>query len=308
MSLKDDFLEALRSVKRDFFKDYEYTETTPGHSPVQASADASFRDNFKEMFPPRDDSQADNTAFSDTNHSADVPDEALPYSPAAGLQQFASESWAVHTEDTDDDENLAPDVDPTPYRTVALDGGKSDGPGSGGGFGGSDEPPGGGRMIFGEYENGESLNDEKTIISKNTIIRGALHTEDSVRMFGQILGDIDCKSNILVAGKVRGNTSAANAYVIDAQVDGNLLCDDVVNITDDAWILGNIRAQQAEIDGKIKGNIEIRHTISIGSNSSVIGNISTDELEIKRGAFVNGQIMMYSPSRDVIDRFDQFER
>ena len=58
----------------------------------------------------------------------------------------------------------------------------------------------------------------------------------------------------------------------------------------------------------MKGNIEIRHTISIGSNSSVIGNISTDELEIKRGAFINGQIMMYSPSRDVIDKFDQFDR
>jgi cytoskeletal protein CcmA (bactofilin family) len=84
-------------------------------------------------------------------------------------------------------------------------------------------------------------------------------------------------------------------------------CEDVVSVSSDAWVLGNIRAQQAEIDGKIKGNLDIRHAISIGSTSSIIGNISTDELEIKRGAFINGQIMMYTPSRDVLDRFDQFE-
>jgi cytoskeletal protein CcmA (bactofilin family) len=94
---------------------------------------------------------------------------------------------------------------------------------------------------------------------------------------------------------------------MDAQIDGNMQCEDVVSVSSDAWVLGNIRAQQAEIDGKIKGNLDIRHAISIGSTSSIIGNISTDELEIKRGAFINGQIMMYTPSRDVLDRFDQFE-
>ncbi|MDR2933418.1 MAG: polymer-forming cytoskeletal protein [Oscillospiraceae bacterium] len=164
-----------------------------------------------------------------------------------------------------------------------------------------------GRKIY-DFDPDDLYSDDKTIISRNTIIRGELHTDDSVRLLGQIMGDIECKSNIVVAGKVRGNTSAANAYIIDAQIDGNMLCDDAINVNKDAWVLGNIRAQQAEIDGKVKGNIEIRHGVSIGSASSVIGNISTDELEVKRGAFVNGQIIMYSPSRDVIDRFEDFDR
>ena len=110
-----------------------------------------------------------------------------------------------------------------------------------------------------------------------------------------------------ISAAARGNTTAANAYIYDAQVAGDVRCEDVITVSNDAWVQGNIRAQQAEIDGKIKGNMEIRHMVSIGSQSSILGDISTDELEIKRGAFVNGQIMMYSPSRDVLDRFDRFD-
>lgn len=294
MSLKDDFLEALRSVKRDFFKDYDYTDPSSNNIPQQnASAQPELMDELPP--PPARDFEAQppqvppvsQTGFDQMAKSATEDAEALPDSWAADL----------HSKNIDDEDSLPPDVNTAPMRTASDFAGKI-----------FNDPVAKHRMIFDDYEDAQSYGDEKTVISKNTIIRGALQTEDSVRMFGQVMGDIDCKSNILVAGKVRGNTSAANAYVIDAQVDGNLLCDDVVNINDDAWILGNIRAQQAEIDGKIKGNIEIRHSVSIGSNSSVIGNISTDELEIKRGAFINGQIMMYSPSRDVIDRFDQFDR
>lgn len=303
MSLKDDFLEALRSVKRDFLKDYEYNEPPAAEAfPAQAAP-------ALEGGPAQQAADA-GQGMSDEEIGALLREREGTSGPSEDLHIPPPTLELVE----DDEDAIAPDVDPTPFRTAEeVFSGElaertppestyipSDDLGAGG------EPPAGGRIIFDSFDSVDS--DERTVISRNTVIRGALQTEDSMRVFGQILGDIDCKSNILVAGKVRGNTSAANAYVINAQVDGNLLCDDAINISDDAWILGNIRAQQADVDGKIKGNIEIRHTISIGSNSSIIGNISTDELEIKRGAFVNGQVMMYSPSRDVIDRFDRFDQ
>ena len=256
MSLKDDFLEALRSVKRDFFKDYEYTGSDDGGSPqMGASPQPQQRPD-----PIREESMATEPT------QAQRPQEPVRQEPPSTDYNAASAQWEpeairseVHSsEDTGadafDEDTLGPDVDTTPYR-VADDAGEgsdfsdflpgndySDGDsGSGGGL----IPPNDGRVIFDDFDADDYTGGEKTVISKNTIIRGALQTEDSVRMFGQIMGDIDCKSNILVAGKVRGNTSAANAYIIDAQVDGNLLCDDVVNVNDDAWILGNIRAQQA---------------------------------------------------------------
>jgi len=279
MSLKDDFKEAWNSVKRDFF--------APGDE-SGASSNTQEGSIKNPSSSTADQSEFVSSSFERGAGASDPLDEdSVAYDRIISQQEYLSSA-----EESIDDG--IPPLENTPFRlkddssNIRLDD--------------TDR-----RSILDPLTgNGSMYSDDKTIISKNTIIRGALQTDDSVRLLGQVLGDIDCKSNIVVAGKVRGNTSAANAYIFDAQVDGDVRCEDVINISDDAWILGNIRAQQAEIDGKIKGNIEIRHIVSIGANSSVLGDISADELEIKRGAFINGQIMMYSPSRDVLDRFDRF--
>ncbi|MCL2069193.1 MAG: polymer-forming cytoskeletal protein, partial [Oscillospiraceae bacterium] len=240
-------------------------------------------------------------------NAAAQPDPVLPYNdpPPVNDGDQVTANEAVHAEEsgtasaTYADEPPAarvpfPPVSPSSYTN-----------GGGNGFNGSYNTQEA-RQIF-DFDASELYSDEKTVISKNTVIRGNLQTNDPMRMMGQVMGDIECRSNIIIAGKMRGNTAATNAHVLDAQIDGDMLCDDSISINENAWILGNIRAQQAEIGGKIKGNLEIRHAVSIGASSSIIGNISADELEITRGAFVNGQIIMYSPSRDVIDRFDNFE-
>ena len=278
MSLRDDFLEALNGVKRDFLKDSDYA--SPSTQPLTASEQENSSVNARP-----ETAAAEFSAPADA-FTPNTPDEVVyeAFKQASALTD--NDDTGIHTD------SISPYRDFDPAMPVG-------GLGESGDFGGSRKA-----LDFGENS---MFSDDKTVISKNTVIRGALQTEDSLRLLGQILGDIECKSNVVLAGKVRGNTTAANAYIFDAQVDGDIRCDDIVTISSDAWVLGNIRAQQAEIDGKIKGNIEIRNAVSIGSTSSVLGNISAEELEIKRGAFVNGQIMMYSPSRDVIDRFDRFE-
>ena len=289
MSFKDDFVEALRSVKRDFFKESENGESPQPEVAASPSDVGQFEaDRPSEVIP--------------TLQEAEKPE---PTSPPEELRQVAEPKHSQESEPAQgasenfDEIGASVAGDATPFKRydsdIPLVSGDDDL------YGGN----GNGRYI--DFEDSGVYDDNKTIISKNTVIRGALQTEDSIRLLGQVMGDIECKSNIVVAGKVRGNTTAANAYIYDAQVDGDVRCEDVVTVSNDAWVLGNIRAQQAEIDGKIKGNMEIRHMVSIGSSSSILGDISTDELEIKRGAFVNGQIMMYSPSRDVIDRFDRFD-
>ena len=282
MSFKDDFVEALRSVKRDLSKDKDPTQVG---EPGQLEAAAS--DMPSEVIPtPQDTSQPptqSEPAVQDYLHTTATKGET-------DAKKLKGESGGDIGSDIASDSALFGRYD---AGEALVSGGNGNGNYGGNGY------------I--DFEDSGVYDESKTIISKNTIIRGALQTEDSIRLLGQVLGDIDCRSNIVVAGKVRGNTTASNAYIYDAQVDGDIRCEDVITVSSDAWVLGNIRAQQAEIDGKIKGNMEIRHMVSIGAQSSILGDITTDELEIKRGAFINGQIMMYSPARDVIDRFDRFE-
>lgn len=294
MSFKDDFVEALRSVKRDFFHDSEDSE------PQQAQPQPAAQPVSHEPVQPQ---QPEVSAAAEDVYDAvqDQPDTYVSGDSGDVMEAYRQAS-AIEDEDGYEDEDEDTSA-PAPYRSYTPQGGYGD--------------DGLEQSAAGLYDHGASrayidfgdnglYDDDKTIISKNTIIRGTVETDDSIRMLGQVMGDIDCKANIVVAGKVRGNTSAANAYIFDAQVDGDVRCEDVITVSNDAWVLGNLRAQQAEIDGKVKGNMEIRHMVSIGASSSVLGDISTNELEIKRGAFINGQIMMYSPSRDVLDRFESF--
>ncbi|MCL2035075.1 MAG: polymer-forming cytoskeletal protein [Oscillospiraceae bacterium] len=321
MGLKDDFLEALNSVKRDLFNGSNGTKPEniendeensdfgiakpldSAVSPIQsATGDDTYDAPYIEPFPedevppaPADDHAVMNSFIqaSSVIDDTDDADETGDIQPDHNF--FAASSPVQAIGEDDDDDNISASIDETQDdASIAASKGKVPAASAYG------------SRVY-DFDRTDLYSDDKTIISKNTVIRGALQTDDSVRLLGQVLGDIDCKSNIVIAGKVRGNTSAANAYVMDAQIDGSLQCDDVISISSDAWITGDVRAQQAEIDGKIKGNLDIRHALSIGSTTTIIGDISTDELEVKRGAFINGHIAMYTPSRDVLDKFDHFE-
>ena len=273
MSFKDDIVEALRSVKRDLSREKEDTQAE-GSEQLAPDTPSEVIPASRENPPP-------------------------PVEPAQDYLQADAVSGKTAEDKSKGETGANTTGDASAFRRYDAGEALISGGGGSGNYGGG--------QAYIDFDDSDVYDDSKTIISKNTIIRGAVQTDDSVRLLGQVMGDIDCRSNIVVAGKVRGNTTASNAYIYDAQVDGDVRCDDVITVSSDAWVLGNIRAQQAEIDGKVKGNMEIRHMVTIGAQSSILGDISTDELEIKRGAFINGQIMMYSPSRDVMDRFDRFD-
>jgi len=278
VSFKDDIVEALRSVKRDFSRDQE---------PKQDQEEADKSEQLASDTPSEDVSATQEDPMPTQEKEFDF-DNYIQADATPGENSGDSDSADVSS----NAESGSSSFENNDAGSALISGGS-------GNYGGGHD--------YMDFDDNGVYDDTKTIISKNTIIRGVLQTDDSIRLLGQVMGDIECRANIVVAGKIRGNTTASNAYIYDAQVDGDVRCDDIVTVSSDAWVLGNIRAQQAEIDGKVKGNMEIRHMVTIGAQSSVLGDISTDELEIKRGAFVNGHIMMFSPSRDVIDRFDSFE-
>ena len=323
MGLKDDFLEALNSVKRDLFngsngtkpeniENDDIAESVESAVSAGQSAETAFGAPYINPLPedeippaPANDREIMDSFMQASSVIDDNADDSYEYGDASDDGQpegnffTAASPVQAYGEDDDASDSLEPGDELEALGTAAADTAIDT----------ANQIPAAaayGNKVY-DFDRTDLYSDDKTIISKNTVIRGALQTDDSVRLLGQVLGDIDCKSNIVIAGKVRGNTSAANAYVMDAQIDGSLQCDDVISISSDAWITGDIRAQQAEIDGKIKGNLDIRHALSIGSTTTIIGNISTDELEVKRGAFINGHVVMYTPSRDVLDKFDHFE-
>ncbi len=144
----------------------------------------------------------------------------------------------------------------------------------------------------------------ETVIAKNTLIKGTVYSDDGIEVSGKVIGDIECKQDMLINGRVKGTTSSKNAEVVDAVIDGALSCSGDLFVNHNSWVVGNLKSFEAEVNGKIKGNINTRDTLLVGNDAIVMGDISTGELEIKKGAFVNGRINMYQASKEVIDTFE----
>lgn len=144
----------------------------------------------------------------------------------------------------------------------------------------------------------------ETVIAKNTTIKGTVFSDDSIEISGKVIGDIECKQDMLINGRIKGTTSSQNAQVVDAVVDGALNCSGELFVNHNSWVVGNLKSFDAEVNGKIKGNINTRDTLLVGHDAIVMGDISTGELEIKKGAFVNGKINMYQASKEIIDTFE----
>jgi cytoskeletal protein CcmA (bactofilin family) len=93
----------------------------------------------------------------------------------------------------------------------------------------------------------------------------------------RIIGDIRTGENLSVAAKVQGNIHVANADL---------------TITEDAHVIGDIRAKRIYVRGRVSGTVSALERIELAASASVSGHISADHVVVIDGAQVNAKIDM----------------
>ena len=106
----------------------------------------------------------------------------------------------------------------------------------------------------------ESLRDQINIIGGGTTIKG----------------DIDCKGDMRIDGKITGNINISGKIVVGPTGDSN----------------GQITCKNSEVEGKIDGKIFVAELLVLKSTASVLGDISTTKLAIEPGATFTGNCKM----------------
>ena len=93
-------------------------------------------------------------------------------------------------------------------------------------------------------------------VAPGTFIKGELKSSGDIRIDGEIEGDIESKSRVVVGEKalIKGNVSAANA---------------------DVW-------------GRVEGDISVSETLALKSGCSVKGTLSVKRLSVELGADFQG--------------------
>jgi len=97
-----------------------------------------------------------------------------------------------------------------------------------------------------------------TIIGKETQIKGIISSQESIRVEGQVEGEINSLEEIQIAQNSK--------------------------------VKATIKAKKAIIDGEIIGNIEVTEGLEISKTGRVIGNIQADRLLIEEGAVYKGKV------------------
>lgn len=99
-----------------------------------------------------------------------------------------------------------------------------------------------------------------TMIGANTVIRGVIMAEETLRIDGTIQGEVISKGAVIVG--------------TEGLVEGDVTADSIL------------------IAGKVKGNIYVKVKTEIAADGSVEGDITTKTLVVDEGAAFKGSCLM----------------
>jgi cytoskeletal protein CcmA (bactofilin family) len=102
----------------------------------------------------------------------------------------------------------------------------------------------------------------------------------------------DRLNRIVEGTKLIGELIADSSLRIDGEVEGNVTCAGKVLVGENALIKGNLNCNEAEIEGKITGDIKVEALLTLREKARVEGNITTSKIEIHQGAVFLGNCSM----------------
>lgn len=122
-----------------------------------------------------------------------------------------------------------------------------------------------------------------TMARNNEVESSAIN---SIRTGTEITGDIVCKGDIRIDGKLYGN----------------LNCEGKVVVGENGLVQGNIECKNATISGALKVNIKVSELLTLKNTSNLVGEIVTNKLQIEPGANFSGSCKMGAVVKGIEDK------
>jgi|TARA_R110000737_G_scaffold61221_1_gene88265 cytoskeletal protein CcmA (bactofilin family) len=92
--------------------------------------------------------------------------------------------------------------------------------------------------------------------------------------------------------KLIGELITETSIRIDGEIQGNVNCAGKVLIGENAVIKGNLICSEADVEGTINGDIKVDGLLVLREKARVKGNIDTSKIEIHQGAIFIGNCVM----------------
>lgn len=97
--------------------------------------------------------------------------------------------------------------------------------------------------------------------------------------------------NRIVSGtKINGNLNIGSSLRLDGEVIGEVKCGGKIVIGKDGVIQGNVTSREIEVEGSINGNVVTEDLLVLRKTAIIQGDIETVRLIIEDGAQIDGKI------------------
>ncbi len=104
-----------------------------------------------------------------------------------------------------------------------------------------------------------TINTDKvdTLIGKNTKFEGNLSTEGTIRIDGEVIGDVILSGNLILGeqGRIKGNVKSDNIH-LSGIIEGNVMSANQIHISASGKLYGDMSVKNIIIDegGLFQGN------------------------------------------------------
>jgi cytoskeletal protein CcmA (bactofilin family) len=91
---------------------------------------------------------------------------------------------------------------------------------------------------------------------------------------------------------LRGSYNAKNSIRVDGEIYGNVTSEDGIIVGDKGMVRGNIVAKTVLVSGKVKGNITAYQRLELQPTAQVEGDVTAPVFIIEEGAMFEGNCQM----------------
>lgn len=99
--------------------------------------------------------------------------------------------------------------------------------------------------------------------------------------------------------KLVGTLNDANEIIIHGKIEGEVISEKNINITETAYVKGPISAEIVQIAGEVHGSVVATGKLEILPTGKVFGSITTKDLNIRSGAIFVGKSNMPEGDKEI---------
>jgi cytoskeletal protein CcmA (bactofilin family) len=105
-------------------------------------------------------------------------------------------------------------------------------------------------------------------------------------------GARDVQAHLGQGSRVEGKLTFEGSVRIDGQIEGEISAQDTVIIGEGAELTAQINANTVVVQGRVNGDITARKRVELKAPATVVGNINTPSLVIHEGVVFEGHCSM----------------